>query len=134
MEWPAVLALVLAVPLILFPVVLIWFMNIKGIRDTARERRTELIQILKRRARTAIAVVVPVGIYAFLVQFFLGRFGWQAALAAGLVLPIVLFIPVLIWASVASGISDVLRDRLRRRAGASRRRVTAVRAVEREQI
>ena len=125
MEWPVVLALVLVIPLILLPAALIWFMNIKGIRDAVKEKRTELLEVIRRRGRLAVAVIIPLGIYAFLIWFFLGRFGWGVALAAALVLPIVFFVPVLIWASVASGLTDVLRDRMRRRATASRRRAAA---------
>jgi len=39
MEWQAVLALVLAVPVILIPVVLIWYMNMGGIYLAIKEAR-----------------------------------------------------------------------------------------------
>ena len=43
MEWQFIVALVIAIPIILFPVALIWYLNIGGIyalvRD-ARKRRT----------------------------------------------------------------------------------------------
>ena len=43
MEWQFIVALVVAIPIILFPVALIWYLNIGGIyalvRD-ARKRRT----------------------------------------------------------------------------------------------
>ena len=65
-----------------------------------------------------------------LIWFFLSHFGWQAALAASLALPIVLFAPVLIWAAVVSGLSLVIRDAVRRRAIApSRRAIGLVREV-----
>jgi hypothetical protein len=37
MQWELVVALVIAVPIILFPVALIWYMNIGGIFTAARE-------------------------------------------------------------------------------------------------
>ncbi len=42
MEWQVILALVLAIPVILIPVALIWYMNVGGIYlaiKEARERR-----------------------------------------------------------------------------------------------
>ena len=39
MEWQVIVALVVAVPVILFPVVLIWYMNIGGIYAAIKERR-----------------------------------------------------------------------------------------------
>ena len=39
MEWQVIVALVVAVPIILFPVVLIWYMNIGGIYTAIKERR-----------------------------------------------------------------------------------------------
>ncbi len=43
MEWQVILALVLAIPIMLIPVALIWYINIGGIYAAikdARERRT----------------------------------------------------------------------------------------------
>ena len=39
MEWQVIVALVVAVPIILAPVVLIWYMNIGGIYTAIKERR-----------------------------------------------------------------------------------------------
>jgi len=42
MEWQVVLALILAIPVILIPVALIWYINVGGVRlalKEARERR-----------------------------------------------------------------------------------------------
>jgi len=145
MEWQLILALVLAIPIILFPAVFIWYLNIGGIyaaiqearkRKTApehEERRARALAIIGRRAKSSVLaigrpmrvvlpVIVPVGAYAFLIWFFLGSFGWQVALAVALALPIVLFVPVLVWAAVVSGLYQVVRDTLRRRATAPRRR------------
>ncbi len=126
MEWYVVLALVLAIPLILFPVVLVWFLNIKGIRDTAQERRAQVRKLMKKWGRMGAVGTIAIAIYGFAIWFFLGRFGWPAALATALVLPIIFFVPVLIWASVASGLSQVVFDRMRRRSAASRRRAAGV--------
>lgn len=124
MDWPVVLALVLVVPLILFPAVLIWFINVKGIKDIAAQRRLAMVKVFKKRARMGVAVIIPVAIYGVAVWFFFGRFGWQVGLATALVLPVVLFVPFLVWASVASGMSQVFVDRMRRRA--ARRRAAPV--------
>lgn len=132
MEWPVVLALILVVPLILFPAVLIWSINLRGIRDMAKERRSAVVELIKKRGRMAAATLIPLAIYAVLVWYFSTNYSWQVALAVALVLPIVLFVPVIVWAAVASGLADVMRDRVRRRALASRRRVApaAAAAVE----
>lgn len=123
MEWPVVLALILVVPLILFPVVLIWFLNFKGIQDAVTQRKWEVIKTMRKRGKTAVAILIPLAIYGVAIWYSLGHFGWQVVLAVALVLPIVLFVPVIVWAAVASGLADVLRDRIRRRAVAPRRRV-----------
>jgi len=44
-----------------------------------------------------LAVIVLVGIYALLIWFFLGSFGWQVALALALALPIILFPAAFVW-------------------------------------
>ncbi len=129
MEWQAILALVIVIPIILVPVALVWYLNIGGIYAAIREgRRIRVLGTIGRAVRTALAVIVPVGVYGFLIWFFLGNFGWQAALAVGLALPIVLFVLALVWAAVASGLYLVARDTLRRGVTAPRRR--AARIVE----
>ncbi len=123
MEWQVILVLVITIPIILIPVALIWYINIGGIYAAIRERRRiGVLETVGRVVRRAIIVIVPVGIYASLIWFFLGHFGWQVALAVGLALPIVLFVPVLVWAAVVSGLYQVARDALRRRVTAPRRR------------
>jgi hypothetical protein len=42
MQWELVVALVIAIPLILFPVVFIWYLNIGGIAAAVRETRWRL--------------------------------------------------------------------------------------------
>ena len=39
MEWQLILALVLAIPIILFPVAFIWYINIGGLVQAVREAR-----------------------------------------------------------------------------------------------
>lgn len=122
MAWQAVLALVIAIPIILFPVLFIWFLNVGGIYAAIKEGKLKVLEPIGRAIGTTLAVIVPVGVYALLIWFFLGHFGWQGALAVALALPIVLFVPVLVWAAVVSGLYLVIRDTVRRRATAPRRR------------
>ena len=123
MEWQLILALIIVVPIILVPVVLVWYLNIGGIYAAIREgRRIRLFETIGRAVRITVITIVPVAIYASLIWFSLGNFGWQVALAVGLVLPIVLFVPVLVWAAVVSGLYQVAREALRRRVTAPRRR------------
>ena len=55
MEWQFILALVLAIPVILFPAALIWYLNVSGtytvIRETQRRRIAR-----KKRMRAAVEV------------------------------------------------------------------------------
>lgn len=39
MEWPIIVILVLAVPIIILPVALVWYLNIAGIYAAAKEAR-----------------------------------------------------------------------------------------------
>jgi len=43
MEWQIILALVIAIPVILFPVAFIWFLNVSGIYTVIRETRKRRI-------------------------------------------------------------------------------------------
>ena len=47
MEWQIILALVLAIPIILFPVAFIWYINVSGLYQVIRDAR----QRQKRRAQ-----------------------------------------------------------------------------------
>ena len=123
MEWQVILVLVIVIPIILFPAAFVWYLNIGGIYAAIREgRRIRVFETVGRTVRRAVIVIVPVGIYASLIWFFLGHFGWQVALAVALALPIVLFVPVLVWAAVVSGLYLVVRDTMRRRVTAPRGR------------
>jgi len=52
MEWQIILVLVVIAPLVLFPVVFIWYVNIAGFYTMLRERRKE-----KAAAKERIGVV-----------------------------------------------------------------------------
>jgi len=47
---------------------------------------------------------------------------WPVILALVIGIPIVLFVPVLVWGAVVSGLYQVIRDAVRRRATLARRR------------
>lgn len=129
MEWPVILAIVLAVIIILFPAMFIWYLNIGGMYAAIRERgRIRIPAAVSRAMRIALIIIVPVAIYAVLIWFFYGHFGWQVAVAVAVAFPIVLFVPALIWAAVISGLYQVARDRMRRRVTVTRRK--AVRMAE----
>jgi hypothetical protein len=124
MEWQVILALVLVVPIILFPAIFIWYINITGMYAAIRERGgVRVLAAFGRAARTVLVVLVPLAVYGFLIWFFYGHFSWQVTLAVALVFPIVLFVPALIWVAVISGLYQVASDRLRRTALTRRRRV-----------
>ena len=126
MEWPIILALVIAIPIILFPAAFVWYLNIGGLYAAIKEGRFKVFATIGRVVRTAVLVTTPVGIYAFAVWFFFGNFGWPVALALALVLPIILFVPVLVWAAVVSGLYLVIYDTFRRRVTAPRRRLATI--------
>ena len=52
--------------------------------------------------------------------------GWPLIVALAVGIPVVIFVPLLVWVAVASGLYQVVRDRARRRALASQRRVVGV--------
>ena len=55
MEWQVVVALVVAIPIILVPVVFVWYLNIGGIRAAVREARAARVA-RKNGAREAATV------------------------------------------------------------------------------
>jgi uncharacterized membrane protein (UPF0182 family) len=128
MEWPLILGLVIAIPIILIPVVFIWYLNVGGVYAAIKEGRLKVFQRIVRVVRIGLAIIVPIAVYAFLIWFFLGNLGWQVALATALALPVVFFVAVLVWVAVASGLYQVIRDTLRRRVTVPKRR--AVRMAE----
>ena len=52
MQWEFIVALVLAIPVMLFPVAFVWYLNIGGIYAIIRERRA------KRAAETKVRPTV----------------------------------------------------------------------------
>ena len=48
MEWPIIVAMVIAAPLILLPVAFVWYLNIAGIVNAYRGRETEKAKEPKR--------------------------------------------------------------------------------------
>ena len=124
MEWQVIVALLVAVTIILFPAIFIWYLNIGGMYSALREKgKLRIPAGAIRTMRILLAIVIPVAVYAFVVWYFYGHFGWQVTLAVALVFPIVLLVPAMIWAVVVSGLYHVALDRLRRRVPASRRKV-----------
>ena len=55
MEWWVILLLVLAVPVILIPVVLIWYINVSGIYTVIRETQRRRAERSKRVRETQLA-------------------------------------------------------------------------------
>jgi hypothetical protein len=55
MEWQIILALVLAIPAILFPAAFIWYLNVSGIFTVIRETRSRRIA-REKRARGIVEV------------------------------------------------------------------------------
>jgi hypothetical protein len=41
MEWPIILVIVIAIPIILLPVAFVWYLNIAGIYSSMKEARKE---------------------------------------------------------------------------------------------
>jgi uncharacterized membrane protein (GlpM family) len=123
MELVVLLALVLAVCVILFPAAFVWYVNSGGLYAAIKEGKLEVFKQIGRAMRIGLLLIVPIGIYALAVWFFFGHFGWQVALALSLVMPIVLLVPVLVWATVVSGLSQVVSDAVRRRVIIPRRKV-----------
>ena len=55
MEWQIVVALVIAIPIILFPVVFVWYLNIGGIYALIKEARARRVT-RKKGARELVKV------------------------------------------------------------------------------
>ena len=54
MEWEFIIALVIAIPIILFPAAFVWFLNIGGIHEAikdAREKRAAHRQRVEKEAK-----------------------------------------------------------------------------------
>jgi hypothetical protein len=55
MEWPVILGIVLAVPVILLPVAFVWYLNVAGVYKVVREARARQKRRVARQ-KTARAV------------------------------------------------------------------------------
>ena len=55
MEWQIVVALVIAIPIILFPLVFVWYLNIGGIYAAIKEARARRVT-RKKEARELVKV------------------------------------------------------------------------------
>ena len=60
MEWQVIVAVVLGIPLILIPVVLIWYINASGIYTVIRETQKRRVARRKRIREAQIMVKEPV--------------------------------------------------------------------------
>ena len=54
MEWQIIVALAIGIPVVLFPLVFVWFLNISGIYTVIRETRKRRIAREKRLLTTQI--------------------------------------------------------------------------------
>lgn len=124
MEWPTILALILVVPIILFPAAFIWYLNAGGLYAAIKEGKIKIPRGVIRTIRIGLIVTVPCGVYGTIICFTLGHFGWVVALAVALALPIVFIAPALVWAALVSGLYQVARDSLHRREAVRKRRAT----------
>jgi len=135
MQWEFVVALVLAIPLILFPAVLVWYLNLGGIytfvkrawqrraisveKSEAIEREKQGASVSGRVVTPVLLMTIPVAVYSFAVWFFLARFGWEIALVVGLVMPVILAVPAFVWYINVWGIYAIIHEggaRQKRRA------------------
>lgn len=48
MEWQIIIALIIAIPIVLFPVAFIWYLNVGGIVAAVREARARRVTHKKR--------------------------------------------------------------------------------------
>ena len=55
MEWQIVVALVVAIPVILFPAAFVWYMNLGGVAQALREARARRLAREKAAGETATA-------------------------------------------------------------------------------
>ena len=60
MEWQVILALVIVIPVILFPAVFVWYLNIGGIYVAIKERQAAREQGMKVTAEAKQHVAVAV--------------------------------------------------------------------------
>jgi hypothetical protein len=75
MQWPLVVALVVAIPVILFPVAYIWYMNIGGIIAAIKEARERRV-IGEKKARTK-GELLPEEEYEMALSKALEEYPWR---------------------------------------------------------
>jgi hypothetical protein len=136
MEWQIIVVLAVVVPLILFPVVFIWYVNIGGLYTMLRERQNKKAvakersrEIAEEQAVVKVATAQERGERRPRVLTPTGkRARWAIGLTLGLPVIIALlplFPVVFIWYINASGLYQVLRATRQRQ----RRREVEVRAA-----
>ena len=137
MEWQILVALVIVVPLILFPVAFIWYVNIGGLHIMLRERRKKKAaakersrEIKEEQAVVTVATAQERGERRLMVLLPTGkRVRWGIGLTLGLPILIALlplFPVAFVWYVNASGLYQVLRDTRQRQ----KQRAAAVWAAE----
>ena len=148
MQWEFIATLAIAIAVILFLVVFIWYLNIAGIYGALREAyrgrvaqrhmegQTRALAIVNNRIRTTVLVIgkltisspmrivlpaaIAMGIYASLIWFCLAGFGWEVALALGLAMPTIAALMAFAWYLNASGLYQVIRAIRQKRASERR--------------
>ena len=55
MEWYVILAIVLAIPVILFPAAFVWYLNVSGIYTVIRETQKRRVARRKRATEAKLA-------------------------------------------------------------------------------
>jgi hypothetical protein len=61
MQWEFVVALVVAIPIILFPAAFIWYVNVGGLYTMLKERRRKKAAAEERRKEIAAEQTVVIG-------------------------------------------------------------------------
>lgn len=134
MEWQLIVALALAVPIVMLPVALIWYLNVGGLAAALRRGRVRApaaVVAVGKPVGKALRLASPVMVYGFLIWVVLAKFGWQMALVVGVVMPIIAVPAALVWYMNVSGLYRVIMDtrrRDRRRAAARKEAHATVRS------
>jgi len=117
MEWVLIVVLVVAVPIILFPVAYLWYLNIGGIYAAIKQAQEKRAASERGERRLRVSATTA------------RRMRWAIGLTLGLpiLLALLPLLPVaLVWYINASGLYSVLRATRQRQ----KRRAEAVRAAE----
>ena len=54
MEWQVVIAMIVAIPVILFPVALVWYLNLRGIYSALKETRARRAALRKKYEKVTL--------------------------------------------------------------------------------